>query len=90
MKTRITRNELAEWIRDTSKDSLMLTISEPHAKAHHLTLELWVSPIFTDTFIKLVKIEGNVRDGNNGIKTEIQPGVQIRGSQIGDASRRGN
>ena len=40
MKTRITRNELADWIRDTGKDSLMLTISEPHAKAHHLTLEL--------------------------------------------------
>lgn len=37
----------------------------------------WVSPISTDTFIKLVKIEGNVRDGANGITQEVQPGVQI-------------
>ena len=37
----------------------------------------WVSPNSTDTFIKLVKIEGNVRDGANGITQEIQPGVQI-------------
>ena len=38
---------------------------------------MWVSPNSTDTFIKLVKIEGNVRDGANGITQEIQPGVQI-------------
>lgn len=29
----------------------------------------WVSPIFTDTFIKLVKIERNVRDGTHGTTT---------------------
>lgn len=39
--------------------------------------KVWVSPISTDTFIKLVKIEGNVRDGANGITQEVQPGVQI-------------
>lgn len=39
-KTIIKQEELAKWILDNSKDSLMMTISEPHAKASHLALEL--------------------------------------------------
>ncbi len=48
----------------------------------------WVSPISTDTFIKLVKIEGNVRDGAHGTTQEIQSGIQIRGSEAGYADWR--
>jgi len=54
-----------------------LKLSEKIAIREGLSTAYWVSPISTDTFIKLVKIEGNVRDGANGITQEVQPGVQI-------------
>lgn len=38
MKISVSKNEMAEWIREVGEHSLMLTISEPHARAHHLKL----------------------------------------------------
>ncbi len=35
----------------------------------------WVSPDYTDTFIKSGKIEDNVKEGKNDITQEIQCGV---------------
>ena len=35
----ISRDEMADWIQEVGTDGAMLTISEPHAKLHHLNLE---------------------------------------------------
>ena len=58
-------------------ESGFLTAIKPYRVTSTHNFFPWVSPNFTDTFIKLVKIEGNVRDVTNGITQEIQPGVQV-------------
>jgi hypothetical protein len=39
MTLTINQSDLAQWIRDSSVDGLMLTISRPHAKLGHLPVE---------------------------------------------------
>lgn len=52
-RTIITREEMANWIRDLGRDGVMLTISEPHAKLHHLNLEQWHMESIVDRIIEL-------------------------------------
>lgn len=53
MRTIITREKMANWIRDVGTDGVMLTISEPHAKLHHLNLEQWHMEPIIDRIIEL-------------------------------------
>ena len=56
MKVSISKNEMAEWIKDVGERSLMLTVSEPHAKTHHLKLGMSdMEPIIS----KIIKLANN-------------------------------
>lgn len=39
MAVAIDKSEVSKWIRNVGKDGLMLTISEPHGKCHHLGIK---------------------------------------------------
>jgi hypothetical protein len=51
----ISKRELVDWINEFNNDEvLMLTISEPHAKLHNLTIDgIYLEPVI-DAIIKLV------------------------------------
>ena len=38
-RTIISKEEMANWIREVGTDGVMLTIAEPHGKLKHLNLE---------------------------------------------------
>ena len=53
MKTRISKSEMADWIKAIGHDGVMMSISEPRAKSQYLMLEEWHMEPIIDRIIQL-------------------------------------